>query len=87
MNGIRFLAEQETFLSPQLSDLLWGPLSLLSNGHHTLSPVVNPPERDVDHSSSFNAEVMHAWSNTYKCHCYLYPIPSIGLTSEYILNI
>jgi hypothetical protein len=56
--GVRVPLESRIFSSPRRPDPLWGPPSLLSNGHWgALSPGVKRPGPEVDHSSATSAEV------------------------------
>jgi hypothetical protein len=58
--GVRFAAgvREESFSSPQCPHRLWGPLSLLSNGHQRLFPwEVKRPGGEADHISPSSAEV------------------------------
>jgi hypothetical protein len=57
MACVRFPAAERLFSYAQRPDRLWGPPSLLSNGHWGfLSPGVKWPGREADHSSPSSAE-------------------------------
>ena len=42
----------------------WGPYDLLFNGCHFSFPGAKWPEREIDHSSPYSAEVKNEWGYT-----------------------
>jgi hypothetical protein len=52
------------FCSQNHADWLWGPPSLLFNGHRSFSPRLKRAGRDVYQSSTWSAEVKNEWSCT-----------------------
>jgi hypothetical protein len=63
--GVRVPVGSRIFSSPRSPDLLWGPPSLLSNGHRgALSPGVQRQGREADHSPPASAEVKKTWIYT-----------------------
>jgi hypothetical protein len=87
----RLLAERSTNRIPirgnifiptqKLPDRLWGPPTLLLNGHLRSFPGIKQPEREVDHSPPTSTKVKNEWSYTS-----ITPIALHGVDSDnYIL--
>jgi hypothetical protein len=55
--GSDFLQGKRFLLFSKCSDGPWGPPSLLCNDIRGFFSEIKRPEREADHSSSFNAEV------------------------------
>jgi hypothetical protein len=53
-----------SFSSSKRPDRLWGPPSLLFNGHRSSLPGVRRPGRDVDRSPPSSADIKNVWSYT-----------------------
>jgi hypothetical protein len=57
-DGFRVPVRSRIFFSPRRPYRLCGPPNLVSNGHRGVSPGVNRPEREANHSSVTSTEVM-----------------------------
>jgi hypothetical protein len=72
LNIIQSQAEQKIFLFSK-TDCLWHPHSLLHNGYHGVSPKLQWPRCESDHSPPSSTKVKNEW-------CYT-PSPPICLHS------
>ena len=61
---VPFPPEEKMLFSPKGPDRLWGPPSLLLNGHWGSLLGVKRSEREVDHTSPPSAEVKNEWRYT-----------------------
>jgi len=65
MVNVLYARGKRFFSSPNCTERLWSPPSLIRSGFRGSFPVVKQPEREVSHSPPFSAKVKNERDYTY----------------------